>query len=153
MKAAVCIMLLTAALSSPAGAHTDEVGFGMPASAQAATRIVHITMNDLAFNPSVIDIKPNEVVRFVITNDSAIDHDFTLGDANAQAAHRREMAEMAQMGDMATMHHDGDANAVFVQAGQTKELTWSFNQNAKIEFACNIPGHYEAGMRGTILVH
>jgi hypothetical protein len=36
--------------------------------------------------------------------------------------------------------------------GETKELVWQFTKPGSFEFACNIPGHAEAGMAGTITV-
>jgi uncharacterized cupredoxin-like copper-binding protein len=44
--------------------------------------------------------------------------------------------------------HD-DPNAVMVQPGETKELIWTFTKTENVEFGCNVPGHYEAGMKGT----
>ena len=45
--------------------------------------------------------------------------------------------------------HD-DPNAIVVKPGETKELTWRFTRAGKLEFDCNVPGHYEADMAGTI---
>ncbi len=137
-------------------AHDHAFSFGMPSDSGKAARIVKIAMLDLSFQPASVTVKAGETVRFVVTNTSSVDHDFTLGDAKVQADHRAEMAEMAKMGgDMAAMHASmggDDPNAVFVKAGETKELTWTFGKAMHLEFACNIPGHYEAGMRGTITV-
>jgi uncharacterized cupredoxin-like copper-binding protein len=47
------------------------------------------------------------------------------------------------------MKHD-DPNSVLVEPGQTKELTWKFTKQTTLEFACNMPGHYEAGMVGKV---
>jgi uncharacterized cupredoxin-like copper-binding protein len=38
---------------------------------------------------------------------------------------------------------------VLVEPGQTKELVWKFTKATELDFACNMPGHYEAGMVGT----
>lgn len=104
------------------GAH-EHFAFGAPARARQATRSVRINIVDLAFEPSQVTVRAGEVVRFVIHNTSSIDHEFTLGDAATEVAHRREMAEMAEHG--AGMAHD-DPNAITVKPGQTRELTWRF---------------------------
>lgn len=39
-----------------------------------------------------------------------------------------------------------------VMPGQRAELTWTFRQSAPIEFACNVPGHYQAGMVGALTI-
>ena len=48
------------------------------------------------------------------------------------------------------MRHD-DPNAVLVNPGQTEEMVFRFTRTADLEFACNIPGHYESGMVGNVV--
>lgn len=55
------------------------------------------------------------------------------------------------MRKMPSMVHD-DPNAVTVEPGQTRELTWRFVGNQPVLFACNIPGHAEAGMVATAML-
>ena len=45
--------------------------------------------------------------------------------------------------------HD-EPNSVLLEPGKTGEIIWTFSNRAKLEFACNIPGHYESGMVGNI---
>jgi len=140
------------AASAPfAAAHDMDgpVSFGVPGSAAMVNRTVAITMNDMSFAPNALSLAAGDTVRFVITNRSEIDHEFALGDAKSQAMHRRMMAAMAKNG-MAMHHHD--ANVVAVAAGQTVELIWHFTAAGQYEFDCNVPGHYEAGMKGMITV-
>ncbi|MNC74234.1 Copper binding protein, plastocyanin/azurin family [compost metagenome] len=49
------------------------------------------------------------------------------------------------------MKHD-DPNSVLVEPGKTAELTWTFSKATRLEFACNVPGHYQAGMKGDLTV-
>ncbi len=131
--------------------HRNNFSFGQPSEARLAQRTVAITMEDMSFEPKVVTVKPGEIVRFVIANSSAIDHEFTIGDKTSQQAHRLEMAAMAKIPGMGSMHHH-DANAVSVSAHETKEVTWKFGQAAQLEYDCNIPGHFEAGMTGALIV-
>jgi uncharacterized cupredoxin-like copper-binding protein len=161
--AALCLCLL----ASPAANAEDDMSgmtmpehhhdmaehdfaFGHPSDGKAATRTVRIAMGDLSFTPAAITVKSGETIRFLIHNDSAADHDFTLGDKPTQEAHRHEMAEAAEAGK--AMHHHHDGNARMVMAGKTQSLTWSFDQPGTVEYDCNVPGHFEAGMAGTITV-
>lgn len=50
----------------------------------------------------------------------------------------------------AAMGHD-DPNAVMVPPGETRELIWHFERAENVRFACNVPGHYEAGMHGSFV--
>ena len=79
----------------------------------------------------------------------SVDHDFTIGDAATQAAHRQAMAAGH---DHAHAGHHGAANAVMVMAGEQAELTWTFDHPGVVEFDCNVPGHFEAGMSGQVTV-
>lgn len=145
---AVAFALAHPAMSSPA--HRDAVAFGKPGDHAAVDRTVRVTANHLSYDPDQLVVHQGETIRFVVTNASDLPHDFTLGPPEVQAAHRREMAEM-MMQDNNSMHHQ-DPNAVFLEPGETGELVWTFTKAGSIEFACNVPGHYEAGMKGEVTV-
>ena len=49
------------------------------------------------------------------------------------------------------MEHD-DPNSVRLDVAQTGEIIWSFTNAGSFEFACLIPGHYEAGMHSDVVV-
>jgi uncharacterized cupredoxin-like copper-binding protein len=130
-------------------AKPPKLSFGEPGAAAKADRTVTVTMNDMSFEPSSLRVAAGETIRFAIVNKSMVDHDFTIGDESTQKEHRAEMAEMAKN---STMEHHRDPNAVLVKAGETKELIWKFTRIGAFEFDCDIPGHYEAGMKGLIAV-
>ena len=152
---------------------THTYAFGQPAPADKATRTVEVTLRDIAFEPKSLDVKAGETVRFVLINKGQLLHEFNLGDAAMHAEHQKEMLKMQQSGAMTTtgmphagmdhgamgqgslpmtgMAHD-DPNSVLVEPGKTAELTWTFSGTCDLEFACNVPGHYQAGMVGTLKV-
>ncbi|MDR6913635.1 putative cupredoxin-like copper-binding protein [Pseudomonas sp. 3296] len=158
------------ALSSPVwAAPAQSYDFGQPAAAAQATRSVEVVMGDMSFTPKAIDIKAGETIRFVLVNKGQLLHEFNLGDAAMHAKHQQEMLQMQQSGmltptgmkemdhgsmagmDHGMMKHD-DPNSVLVEPGKTAELTWTFTKATSLEFACNIPGHYQAGMVGKLTV-
>ena len=49
------------------------------------------------------------------------------------------------MREMPNMEHK-DPNAVILEPGESATLKWRFKGGETVVFACNIPGHYEAGM-------
>jgi uncharacterized cupredoxin-like copper-binding protein len=114
---------------------------GMPAHGAKPDKVVHVILDDdmsIKFKKEV-DIQPNDVVQFVVMNVGKIDHEFTIGSESEQLKHREMMKAMA--------HHNHDSgNAVTVKPGKAKQLLWHFHGNNEVEFACNIPGHAEAGM-------
>ena len=128
----------------------DETSFGAPGKANDVFRTINILAADMEFDVKELKIKDGETIRFIIKNTDEIEHDFTIGPPSLQAKHRKEMEEMMEkMGEgntMSKMHKD--PNAVFLAAGETKELIWKFGEVKNLEYACNVPGHYDAGMMG-----
>jgi len=114
---------------------------GKPAKASHATRTIKVvTKDNMRYEFSdELNLKAGEIVKFVVTNEGKIAHEFSVGDAEEQKSHQAMMAKMPNM-----THEDG--NTVTVKPGQTKELTWKFTGGADVVFACNIPGHFQAGM-------
>lgn len=114
---------------------------GMPAKGAKPDKVVHVILDDdmtIKFKKEV-KIEPNDVVQFVVMNKGKIDHEFTIGSAKEQLEHREMMKTMS--------HHAHDSgNAVTVKPGKAKQLLWHFHGANNVEFACNIPGHAEAGM-------
>lgn len=158
IAAAAVSFNLPAAYSAPLGrgygghGPGKEFPFGESGKASEADRTVGVFVDGMKYVLSATEFEAGETVRFVIVNSSSIAHDFTLGDAGTQKAHRREMEKM-MTGDAMPDHmkHD-DANAVFLKQGEAKEIIWKFSRPGMVLFACNIPGHYEAGMHGNIRV-
>lgn len=133
------------------GAHGGQAAapFGQPAKAELATRTVEIVLGDMYYRPASLEVKAGETVRFVLKNEGKLPHEFSLGDAASHAEHQKQMLAMQQMGH--SMTHE-DASTASVEAGGQAELTWTFAQAGALQFACNIPGHYQAGMVGQVQV-
>lgn len=166
--AAIVLALPTIALAAegPAGhSHGAASAIGEPAKATGTTRTVMIKLIDNAYEPESIQVKAGETVRFVLTNTGQLLHEFNIGTAVMHAEHQKEMAMMMDHGmltptgmnhemmnmDMGghSMKHD-DPNSVLVAPGEKKEIVWKFTKAVELEFACNIPGHYESGMVGKV---
>lgn len=127
--------------------HPMEFGFGEPADAGDADRVVEIVASDdFRFTPDAVTVDVGETITFRIVNAGQVPHDFTLGDQATQDEHDEEMAEMGGM------MMDDEANAVAIAAGETKELTWRFTEEGPVLIGCHQPGHYAAGMKGTVTV-
>lgn len=123
--------------------------FGEPADASEADRTIEVTVdNEFAFEPAEYEVATGEVVTFRISNTGDMEHEFVLGDEQAQQQMADEMAEDDGHG------HSGEmSNAVTIHPGEEAELTWRFPDEATtVLVGCHVPGHYEAGMRGTVTV-
>src|SRR5690606_21430359 len=68
--------------------------FGEPADASEADRTIEVAVdNELAFDPAEFEVAAGEVVTFLISNIGDIEHEFVLGDEQAQQQMADEMAE------------------------------------------------------------
>jgi uncharacterized cupredoxin-like copper-binding protein len=141
---------------SDAAAQNQVATVGTPAAqselvAQVVQRSIAIDMvSPMRFSPSTIAVKAGETVRFVIRNKDNIAHEMVLGSESALREHAQAMQAQASHAHEHAAQH-GTA-AIAVAAGQTGELVVRFAQAQVLQMACLIPGHFEAGMRGTLRV-
>ena len=134
--------------ASKKGVHGDShaAAPGQPGDPKKVSRTINVEMSDtMRFNPSSIEVKRGETIKFVVKNIGKIKHEMVLGSAKELKAH----AEM--MRKMPGMEHD-DANQVNVAPGKTGEFVWQFTKAGTFDFACLEPGHFEAGMVGKVIV-
>jgi uncharacterized cupredoxin-like copper-binding protein len=121
-----------------------------PLVAQVVSRSIDLRMDDqMRFTPSQIDVQVGETVRFVVHNAGQTTHEMVLGTEEEIRLHAKAMQQGA---GHAPGHSHGSGAAITVAAGQKGELVVSFAQDQKLQMACLIPGHYEAGMRGVVTV-
>lgn len=134
------------------GGHGGGFAFGSPAEPSEADRTVRVKAKDqMTFAPDRMEVQAGETVRFVVENVGSAQHSFTLATPAGQKAHEQEMQGMAR-GELAG-HMQQEPNGIVVRPGDTKTLTWSFARGGPVQFACHIPGHYPAGMKGRIAIN
>ena len=139
------------------GGHGDQPDIGQAGSADHVNRVIRVSMGEMYFSPSDLQVLRNETIRFVIKNDGEFVHEFNLGTTEMHLAHAEEMMMMVESGvlesdrinhdmmNMTEMAHD-DANSVLLEPGESAEILWTFSGDAALELSCNIPGHRESGM-------
>ena len=119
---------------------------GKPGDPNKVSRTVDITMSDaMRFNPASVSVKRNETIRFLLKNEGQLKHEMVLGTIKELKAHAALMLRFPGMEHV-------DPNQASVEAGQTGELVWQFTKAGTFDFACLQAGHYEAGMRGKVVV-
>ncbi|VTU19249.1 cupredoxin domain-containing protein [Variovorax sp. RA8] len=146
--AAAIALASTAAFATGkhAGDHGHGDAVGKPGIASKATRTVNVDMSDgMRFNPSSIDVKQGETVRFVVTNSGKLKHELVLGTEKGLREHYEVMKKNPEM-------EHADPNMVTLAGGKTGEMVWQFTEAGKVDFACLQPGHYDAGMKGAVNV-
>ncbi|MGE5537317.1 MAG: copper-binding protein [Gemmatimonas sp.] len=142
------VLIVLAAALAPALAHDDDesTAFGEPGLASMATRTIVVRMgDDMTFSPSDIIVREGDTIRFIVRNPGAIRHEMVLGTAEDLQVHAKLMEQFPEM------QHE-EAHAITVEPGKEGELAWKFTVPGDFEFACLVPGHFQAGMKGRITV-
>lgn len=129
--------------------HTHGFAFGNPVKDKEPDRTVKILAKDtMEFNPSEIDVKRGEIIRFVVKNTGSLHHSFTIGTREWHKDHEKSMQGVAAE-DLAS-HMKEEPNGTVVPPGETRSLTWKFVETGTVPIGCHVPGHYPAGMKGDI---
>ncbi|OGU17262.1 MAG: hypothetical protein A2076_00735 [Geobacteraceae bacterium GWC2_53_11] len=147
---AVLSIIVFASMACASGNHAGDHGsvdaIGQAGNPQKVTRTITVDMSDsMRFTPSTITVKQGETIRFNVRNSGKLQHEMVLGTEKELKEHYEFMKKHPEM-------EHADDNMVTVQSGKTGEITWHFTKAGSVSFACLLPGHYEAGMKGTVKV-
>lgn len=127
-------------------AKVEQKPFGIAGDPAAVTRTIEIDMTDrMKFEPAGIAVKQGETVRFVLRNRGATMHEMVIGTTAELKAHAALMRKFPDM------EHD-EPYMAHVAPGTSGEIVWRFNRAGTFQFACLVPGHFEAGMVGRVVV-
>jgi len=134
--------------SGMAGMHSEEhaSAAGQPGEQAKVSRTIEVTMDDnMRFNPGLITVKAGETIRFFVKNVGKTQHEMVIGTADELKEHAEMMRKMPGM-------QHAEPNMVTLAPGKRGGVVWQFSKAGQVDFACLIPGHMEAGMKGLITV-
>jgi uncharacterized cupredoxin-like copper-binding protein len=127
-------------------AKAEETPFGRAADPNKAQRVVRVAMTDrMRFEPAEIHVKRGEIVRFVPVNKGKVRHEMVLGTLEDLKQHADLMRRFPEM------EHD-EPNMAHVAPGTAGEMGWQFTRAGEFYYGCLVPGHFEAGMVGKVVV-
>jgi uncharacterized cupredoxin-like copper-binding protein len=131
--------------AKPGAVVKEQKPWGIAGDGRAA-RTIEIRMTDaMRFTPDRIEVREGETVRLVVRNSGKVLHELVIGTPQELAAHAEVMKKHPGM------EHD-EPYMAHVSAGKRGQIVWNFNRPGTFQFACLIPGHFQAGMVGTIVV-
>ena len=126
------------------------------------TRTIKVKMYDNYYEPNSFNIKKGETIKFEVRNLGELVHEFNIANAMMHLKHQPEMEKMVeneillgdkidkdQMHKMAAMDKSmghSHSNSVLLAPKEKGIIIWKFENAVDIEIACNVPGHYQAGM-------
>ena len=124
----------------------EETAFGRAGDPGRVTRTIKVEMSDkMHFLPEDIQVNQGETVMFVVTNKGKLMHEMVLGTF-------KELAEHAElMRKFPGMEHD-EPYMAHAAPGKTATIVWQFTKAGDFQFACLVPGHMDAGMKGRVIV-
>ena len=135
---------------------------GSKGNENEVSRVIKVIMYDNYDEPNSFQVKAGETIKFEVTNAGELVHEINIANKMMHMKHQPEMQKMVEseillfdsidknkMKKMAkidkSMAHS-HSNSVLLEPKQKGEIIWKFNNAANIEIACNVPGHYQAGM-------
>lgn len=128
------------------GHNDEETAIGKPGVAGRVNRTITVDMNDnMRYTPASVQAKQGETIRFVVRNKGQIKHELSLGTQQELLDHLEQMKKYPDM------EHD-EPSKITLAPGKQGEIIWQFTKTGTVNFACLMPGHYEAGMRGAVKV-
>ena len=150
MTRAICGLVVGAALA----AACTGVG-GVRAD---ATRTLEIEMKDFGFAPRTLVLEAGQNVTLVLRNTDTVEHELMAGrDPSEETGYKQDLLALfdvsaTHVSDDA-MAHARDAVAVRVAPGQTATISFLVpGAFGRWEIGCFLPGHYAAGMRGSLSI-
>ncbi|MBI5938285.1 MAG: cupredoxin family protein [Betaproteobacteria bacterium] len=144
IRVLIALLALSGRLAQAADGYPSVLG--KPGDPDKVDRAIEIGVgDDMRFSPDEVRIKRGQTIRFQAINGGQLKHMLVLGrlaELKQQAARMRKFPETQYAGP----------NAVSIEPGQTGELVWRFTHAGDFDFACLVPGHLTAGMRGKVIV-
>ena len=144
-------------------AHADKnMKIGSKGNVNDVSRIIKVVMYDNYYEPSSFQINAGETIKFEVENAGELVHEFNIANKMMHMKHQPEMEKMVEneilfadsidkdkMKKMAKMDKSmghSHSNSVLLEPKQKGDIIWKFDNAVNIEVACNVPGHYQAGM-------
>jgi uncharacterized cupredoxin-like copper-binding protein len=113
-------------------------------------------MKEFTFSPRTINVRPGETVTLKFTNVGALEHEFMAGRAPVPGRGYTEDWLKRATPALANHTHPGEEHlgeGIRVSADWGNRVTLVVpEEKGTYEFGCFITGHYEAGMKGSIVV-
>ena len=139
---------------------------GVKGKLNEVDRTVKVIMYDNYYEPKTLEIKAGETINFEVLNAGVLVHEFNIANSMMHKNHQPEMKKMFELGILKVTSIDKEkmkkmakidkamahshSNSLLLQPGEKANLIWKFENAINIEIACNVPGHYQAGMIATV---
>lgn len=135
-----------AAAAHKSGISTEVHAFGVEGDPKKASRTIVVSMDDsMHYSQPLIRVAQGDTVSFVLSNKGKLLHEFVIGTENQLQEHAELMRKNPGM------EHE-EPYMAHVKPGAKGSMTWKFTNAGTFQFGCLVAGHFEAGMKGAIVV-
>lgn len=125
---------------------TEQYPWGREGDPAKASRTIAIDMSDaLRFTPSRVKVTQGETVRFIAANSGKLMHEMVIGTEEELQKHAEMMKKFPGM-------KHSEPYMAHVSPGKRGTIAWTFTRPGTFFFGCLVPGHWDGGMKGTIVV-
>jgi len=158
-SAPVVALAQAPATQKPAAPATQKPAAAAPAAAKGVRTIEIIGTDDMKYSVANIEAKAGEQIRIRLTSKGAMPkiamaHNFVLLAKAADTLKFVNASAMARATDFVPpdMKAQVIAHTALAGAGETVEVTFKVPAAGTYTYLCTFPGHFQAGMRGTLTV-
>ena len=139
-----------------------NMNIGSKGNKNEVSRVIKVIMYDNYYEPNSFQVKAGETIKFEVKNVGELVHEFNIANKMMHMKHQPEMQKMVENEILLSNSIDKDkmkkmakidksmahshSNSVLLEPKQKGEIIWKFDNAVNIEIACNVPGHYQAGM-------
>ena len=103
----------------------------------------------MKYQPTQLEVVIGPPVKITFNNTDVVDHDFSIMEFPMEQM--TMSAEPVAEHDMSHMSSDPQLHMA-VAMGQSGVMEFTPTKTGAYEFFCTVPGHKEAGMKGTLVV-
>jgi uncharacterized cupredoxin-like copper-binding protein len=133
------------------------------AAAAAKAQKLTITLTEFRFTPRTVTLQVGVPVELTLANKGTVDHEFMVYAPPKSAPddwdeYVMENTYFKDMGEVAVVFRNQGAVAstrmfeVELEKGKTATVLFTPTRKGTFEIGCHVEGHYEGGMKGTLVV-
>ncbi|NBS99633.1 MAG: oxidase [Betaproteobacteria bacterium] len=104
----------------------------------------------MRFYPDRFDVMAGETMKLPVSNEGSRPHELVHGSDKEITEHATEMKK--HRGHHHHHAHDSKMVAISLELGKESMLIVRFEKAGQLQMACLVRGHYQAGMRGLVMV-
>ena len=149
-------VVVVVAVAWLAGAGSSGASIIAVQPAGPGAREINITMTDeMRFEPSTIEVGVNEPVRLHVVNGGVLRHELVAGTKAELDEHANVMAQLGANHDApgAASHTHSDVPlSIRLAGGGEGAVEFRATAPGTLEIGCFEVGHYDAGMRGSLVI-